>query len=66
MKTKFQFGNFSKYYYLVHPMVIFLISILFKKISNYPYLNILTVLIITHISSILIIRIKTKNKKLII
>ena len=66
LKIKFQFGNFSKYYYLIHPMIIFMISILFKEISNYPYINILTVLIITHIVSIIIIKAKNKNKKLII
>lgn len=62
MKIKFQFGNFSKYYYLIHPMIIFIISILFKKISDYPYLNILTVLIITHIVSIIIIKVKNRIK----
>lgn len=66
IKVKFQFGNFSKYYYLTHPMIIFIISILFKKIGNYPYLNILTVLIITHIVSAIIIKIKSKNNSLII
>ena len=66
MKLKFQFGNYSKYYYLIHPMIIFIISLLFKNISNYPYLNILIVLIITHIISIIIIKLKSKYKKLII
>jgi len=66
MKLKFQFGNYSKYYYLIHPMIIFIISLLFKNISNYPYLNILIVLIITHIISVIIIKLKSKYKKLII
>lgn len=66
IKLKFQFGNLSKYYYLIHPMIIFIISLLIKDISNYPYLNILIVLLITHIISILIIKLKTKNKKLIV
>lgn len=47
-------------------MIIFMISILFKEINNYPYINILTVLIITHIVSFIIIKAKNKNKKLII
>lgn len=66
IKLKFQFGNLSKYYYLIHPMIIFIISLLIKDISNYPYLNILLVLLITHIVSVLIIKLKEKNKKIII
>ena len=66
IQLKFQFGNLSKYYYFIHPMIIFITSLLFKDISNYPYLNILIVLLITHIISILIIKLKNKNKKLIV
>lgn len=66
MKSNFQFGTYSKYYYLIHPMVIFVISLLYKNISHYPYLNILIVLLTTHITSSLIIKLKEKNKKLII
>ena len=66
IKLKFQFGNLSKYYYLIHPMIIFVISLLIKGISNYPYFNILIVLLITHIISVLIIKLKKKNKKLIV
>ena len=66
MKSNFQFGVYSKYYYLIHPMVIFLISLVFKNINYYPYLNILIVLLITHIASVLIIKLKKKNQKLII
>lgn len=66
VKLKFQFGNYSKYYYLIHPMIIFIISLLFKDISNHPCLNILLVLLITHIFSVLIIKLKSKNKNLII
>ena len=66
IKLKFQFGNLSKYYYFIHPMIIFITSLLFEDISNYPYLNILIVLLITHIISILIIKLKDKNKKLIV
>lgn len=66
VKLNFQFGTYSKYYYLMHPMVIFVISLLYKNINYYPYLNILIVLLITHITSVLIIKLKEKNKKLII
>ena len=66
IKLKFQFSNLSKYYYLIHPMIIFIISLLIKGISNYPYFNILIVLLITHIISVLIIKLKKKNKKLIV
>ena len=66
VKLNFQFGTYSKYYYLIHPMVIFVISLLYKNINYYPYLNILIVLLITHITSALIIKLKEKNKKLII
>ena len=66
VKLDFQFGTYSKYYYLIHPMVIFVISLLYKNINYYPYLNFLIVLLITHIISALIIKLKGKNKKLII
>lgn len=66
IKLKFPFGNLSKYYYLIHPMIIFIISLLFKDINKYPYLNILIVILITHIISVLIIKLKKKNKKLVI
>ena len=66
MKSDFQFDTYSKYYYLIHPMVIFVISLLYKNLSHYPYLNILIVLLTTHIASSLIIKLKEKNKKLII
>ena len=66
VKLNFQFGTYSKYYYLIHPMIIFVISLLYKNINYYPYLNILIVLLITHITSALIIKLKEKDKKLII
>ena len=60
-----QLRNLSKYYYLIHPMVIYSLSIMNLNISN-PFVNIILVLLITHIISILIISIKKKNNKLII
>lgn len=65
IKLKFDFRSFSKYYYLIHPMIIYIIS-LFGIFSHNPYLQIVVVLIITHIISFIIIRLKNKNKKLII
>ena len=62
MKLKFQFGNYSKYYYLIHPMIIFYLSLIFKNIADYPFLNIIIVLLITHIISNLIIKFQ-KNKR---
>lgn len=65
IKLKFDFRSFSKYYYLIHPMIIYIIS-LFGIFGNNPYLQIVFVLIITHIISFIIIWLKNKNKKLII
>ncbi len=62
IKLKLQFGNLSKYYYLIHPMIIFIVSLSIKAINNYPYLNIVIVLLITHIISVLIIKLKKKIK----
>ncbi len=62
IKLKFPFSDYSKYYYLIHPMIIFAISLLFENISNYPYLNIFMVLLITHIISFLIVKLKSENK----
>lgn len=62
MKLKFQFDNYSKYYYLIHPMIIFYLSLIFKNIADYPFLNIIIVLLITHIISNLIIKFQ-KNKR---
>lgn len=61
MKINFQFGSLSKYYYLIHPMIILILPFIFKNICNYPYLNILLVLIVTHIISTLIIKLKKKK-----
>ncbi len=66
LKGKFEFGKLSKYYYLIHPMIIYILSVINKKDSNNPWINILIVLLITHMISLLIIQIKRRNKKLII
>ena len=65
-KLKFRFGILSKYYYLIHPMIILIFSLIFKNICDYPFLNIFLVILITHIISIFIIKLKNKHKNLII
>lgn len=57
--------NYSKYYYLIHPSIIFILSIINIKIDN-PFVNILIVVAITHIVSLFIIKSKNKYNKLII
>lgn len=55
----FSFRNYSKYYYLIHPMIIFIlynIGILNADIS--PIISILYVLLGTHIASFMIIKAK--------
>lgn len=55
--NNFKLRKLSKYYYLIHPLVIYILSLTFKDISNYPYFNTLVVLVITHIISIIVIQI---------
>ena len=72
IKLKFQFGSLSKYYYLIHPMIIYILSISYPKLNNNPWLEIFIVLVITHIISLIIIKKpinniiirKTQNKKI--
>ena len=65
IKNTKKIRNYSKYYYFIHPMIIFILSTINIKIDN-PFINIILVLFITHITSITIIRIKERNNKLII
>lgn len=65
IKNTKRLRNFSKYYYFVHPMMIYLLSLLNININS-PFINIILVLFLTHIISMIIISIKNKNKKLII
>lgn len=65
IKNTKKLRDFSKYYYFVHPMIIYLLQLLNININN-PFINIILVLFITHIISMIIINIKNKNKKLII
>lgn len=63
---KFNFRAFSKYYYLIHPMVIFILfSTRILNTSVNPIIQIISVILITHIISLIIIEIK-KYRKLII
>ncbi len=58
IKVSLSFRQLSKYYYLIHPMVIFIISVLSSQIYNHPYINIFITLLVTHIITILIIKLK--------
>ena len=51
---RFPFADLSKYYYLVHPMVIFAVQWLCRELV----FNIITVLIITHVVSCFVISMK--------
>lgn len=64
LKLKFSFRSLSKYYYLIHPMILFFLSLLFKNISNYPYINIILTLITTHVVSVIVIRLKDRGVNL--
>lgn len=67
IKYKFPFRNLSKYYYLVHPMIITILTFLSIIIPNMnPYIKIVIVLSITHFISVLIIIFKKKHQNLII
>ena len=63
--TKINFRGYSKYYYIVHPMVIYL---LFKfqilNIYSNPYWQIFLVLAITHLLSLILIKLKKQFKNL--
>lgn len=65
ISIKFPFGKYSKYYYFIHPMIIFMMSLFFPNINNYPYFNLFIVFVTTHIISVIILYFKKKNKKLI-
>ena len=65
IKNTKKIRNYSKYYYLIHPSIIFILLIIDIKIDN-PFINIILILFITHITSMIIIQLKNKNKKLII
>ncbi len=55
IKNTKKLRDYSKYYYLVHPIFILLLSILNIKFNN-PYMSILIVLILTHLLSMVIVK----------
>lgn len=66
IKTKFPFRDLSKYYYLVHPMIIFIVNNFFSGIKKNPFYYLLGVVMVTHLVSWLIIKLKQKYRKLVI
>lgn len=66
-KSTFPFRNLSKYYYLIHPMIIFILfSLNIINVDTKPYIQIILTLAMTHLISLIIIKLKKKYKKLII
>ena len=57
-KTKFSFSGYSKYYFLIHPMIIFLLSFVWKGIIDYPFFSIFLILFLTHVLSFMIMKYK--------
>lgn len=57
--------SLSKYYYLIHPAIIFVFSFLFieKEITN-PFIQILIIFFFTHLLSYLLLRLKKKKPHL--
>lgn len=47
-KTRYPFGELSKYYYLIHPMIIVFVS---KFRIEHPFMQLCLVLLVTHIGS---------------
>lgn len=67
IKTHFPFRSLSKYYYLVHPMTIFLFFTSgIIGIDTDPYIQMLIILFTTHLLSIFIIELKKKYKGLVV
>ncbi len=64
-RIKFNFRGFSKYYYLIHPAIITLcFRFGFMNVDTNPFLQIFLVLMITHLLSWIILKFKTKYKKI--
>jgi len=59
---RFSFRGYSKYYYLVHPMMIFILTSL-GIINNHmnPFIKIIFVLVATHLLSAMIIKVKNNQ-----
>ena len=59
-KTKFNFRGLSKYYYLIHPMVIFFCTLFVPFNTLNPYIKIMIIILITHTISTFILKLKNK------
>ena len=58
---KFRFRDYSKYYYLVHPMIIFFLQMIFTKghlLLSHPWLYTILTLLLTHGISMGILKLK--------
>lgn len=61
INLKIKWNQYSKYYYLLHPMIIFIVSLIFKGVNQFPILNIGIVLMLTHILSLVMIKYNQKK-----
>ena len=61
INLKIKWNQYSKYYYLFHPMIIFIVSLIFKGVNQFPILNISIVLMLTHILSLVMIKYNQKK-----
>ena len=57
-KSNFPFRSLAKYYYLLHPLIIYIELLILNNIKINPYINILGTVLITHILSIIILKYK--------
>lgn len=72
-KPNYSFRNLYKYYYLLHPFIIFLVQLILKDILGYnafiyryEIVELILILALTHFITICIIHLKNKFTKLII
>lgn len=57
--SRFSFKDYSKYYYLIHPLIIFILfSIGILNVDVSPIIQLVYVIILTHLASFIIIKIK--------
>lgn len=63
-KLNFSFRDYSKYYYLIHPMIIFILfSIGILNVDVSPIIQILYIVLITHFVSYIILKIRKLKKQ---
>ena len=60
---KKRFRILSKYYYLIHPLIIFIFQFVFINNMNliWNFLNVIVVVLVTHFASVIIIKLKVKH-----